>query len=165
MVGLLSMLFQKPGLHGEAWLDESSQYSMNGQFIVLLHNLHIVDYSLGHTGSGHDTYAFQSTNITSNHQEFLSNSKWMWADSAYPTRTWCVSPFKKKCHSLLSRTQKHFNYHLSTLRVRTEHTIGLLEGHFQSLRELRIQIGTSQLHKGWMNHQSQFQSYSLCRPH
>ena len=72
-------LFQKPGLHGEAWFDKSSQYSMNGQFIILLHNLCIVNYSLGHTGSAHDSYAFQSTDIASDHEKILSNGEWMWA--------------------------------------------------------------------------------------
>lgn len=77
-------LFQKPGLHGEAWFDKSSQYSMNGQFVMLLHNLRFIDYSLGHTGSAHDSYAFQSTRISSNHQTLIPAGDWMWADSAYP---------------------------------------------------------------------------------
>ena len=140
-------LFQKPGLHGEAWFDKSSNYSMNAQFVLLLHNLRIVDYALGHTGSAHDSYAFQATRIAKNPTDFLSDGEWMWADSAYPIRTWCVPPFRKPRNGELSRTQKKFNYHLSSVRVRSEHAIGLLKGRFQSLRELRIQIGSHELHK------------------
>ena len=140
-------LFQKPGLHGEAWFDKSSQYSMNAQFIILLHNLRIVDYSLGHTGSAHDSYAFQSTRFATAHDEFLTSEEWIWADSAYPIRRWCITPFRKPRNGELSREQKRFNYRLSTVRVRAEHAIGLLKGRFQSLRELRIQIGTHELHR------------------
>jgi hypothetical protein len=106
---------------------------MNGQFVILLHNLHIIDYSLGHTGSAHDSFAFQSTRISVDHQTFLPDNEWIWADSAYPIRTWCVPPFKRQPNVKLSREQKHFNYCLSTVRVRAEHAIGLLKGRFQSL--------------------------------
>lgn len=140
-------LFQKPGLHGEAWFDKSSRYSMNGQFVSLLHNLRVIDYSLGHTGSAHDSYVFQSTRVSSNYGAFLSPGEWIWADSAYPVRRWCVPPFKKPRDGELSREQKHFNYFLSVVRVRSEHAIGLLKGRFQSLRELRIQIGSHKLHR------------------
>ena len=145
--GMTFPLFQKPGLHGESWFDKSSRYSMNGQFINLLHNLRFIDYSLGHTGSAHDSYAFQSTCISSDHRAFLPPGEWIWADSAYPVRPWCVPPFKKPRNGELSQDQKRFNYRLSTVRVRAEHAISLLKGGFQSLRELRIQIGSHKIHK------------------
>ena len=31
------------------------------QLVIMLHNLHIVDYGLGHPGSVHDTHAFLGT--------------------------------------------------------------------------------------------------------
>jgi hypothetical protein len=139
-------LFQKPGLHREAWFDRSSRYSMNSQLVILPHNLRIVDYTIGHTGSAHDSYAFQSTRIAENHETFLADGEWMWADSAYPVRIWCVPPYKKPRNGQLSRDQKRFNYHLSSIRVRTEHAISLLKGRFQSLHELRIQIGSHNHH-------------------
>jgi len=120
---------------------------MNGQFINLLHSLCFVDYSLGHTGSAHDSYAFQSTRIAKNPSAFLGPSDWIWVDSAYPIRRWCIPPFRKPKNGELTQSQRRFNYRLSTVRVRAEHAIGLLKGRFQSLRELRIQIGSHHLHK------------------
>ncbi|KAG2335707.1 hypothetical protein BDR05DRAFT_1006542 [Suillus weaverae] len=38
------------------------------------------------------------------------------------------------------RDQKTFNYHLSKVRVRSEHFFGSIKGRFQSLRELRFPI-------------------------
>ena len=139
-------LFQKPGLHKEAWFDKSSWYSMNGQFVMLLHNLCFVDYLLGRTGITHDSYTFQSTRISSDQQAFFAEGEWMWVDSAYPIRPWCITPFRKWPGGNLSWEEKHFNYHLSTVQVRAEHAISLLKGRFQSLCELHIQIGTSKLH-------------------
>jgi hypothetical protein len=110
--------------------------------VNLLHNLLIVDYAVGFTGSIHDSRAWGGTRI---HQEpgyFLRPLEWVWADSAYTPTTWCVPPFKKPARGELTRLQRHFNYHLSRLRVRSEHTFGLLKGRFQSLKEIRIRINT-----------------------
>jgi hypothetical protein len=114
---------------------------------MLLHNLTFVDYGLGHTGSTHDSFAFQNTRIADSPTDFLEKGEWVWADSAYPLQTWCVTPFKKPTHTDLPHEARRFNYWLSVLRVRAEHAIGLLKGRFQSLRELRIQIGSKQKHR------------------
>jgi DDE superfamily endonuclease len=110
------------------------------------HNLSIIDYSIGHTGSVHDSHAFQSTRVSREHETILEKDEWIWADSAYPVTPWCVPPFKKPPRGELSRNEKIFNYHLSRIRIRSEHTIGLLKGRFQSLHELRIQIGSRERH-------------------
>jgi hypothetical protein len=96
-------LSQKPGLHKEAWFDKNKNYSINCQvrdhlfpfeqlthafqIICLPHNLLIVDYSLGHTGSMHDTWAFRSTCTFKDHEKIFAPGIWMWADSAYPPET------------------------------------------------------------------------------
>ncbi|KIK74133.1 hypothetical protein PAXRUDRAFT_176578 [Paxillus rubicundulus Ve08.2h10] len=38
-----------------------------GKLVIMLHNLLIVDYTLGQPGSGHDVYTFQNTHIAKNH--------------------------------------------------------------------------------------------------
>ena len=77
------------------------------------HNLMIVDYSVGHTGSVHDSWAFRSTRTYREHDRIFGPSEWMWADSAYPSETWSVSPFKKPTRRELSPNQRTFNYYLS----------------------------------------------------
>jgi hypothetical protein len=73
----------------------------------------IADYSVGHTGSVHDSWAFRSTRTYKEHHLLFAPGEWMWADSAYPSEIWSVSPFKKPARGALTRDQKTFNYHLS----------------------------------------------------
>lgn len=42
-----------------------------------------------------------------------------------------------------SKQNRDFNYGLSKVRIRSEHTIGYLKGRFQSLKELRICINNA----------------------
>ncbi|KAG2065256.1 hypothetical protein BDR04DRAFT_1033251 [Suillus decipiens] len=104
------------------------------------HNLRIVDYVIGVPGSVHDSNAFAKARIARHPQTFLGGNEWIWADSAYGARPWCVVPFKRPAAGGLTGNQKTFNYHLSKVRVRSEHCFGSLKGRFQSLRELRVQI-------------------------
>ncbi|KIN96799.1 hypothetical protein M404DRAFT_162250, partial [Pisolithus tinctorius Marx 270] len=81
--------------------------------IVLLHNLLVMDYRLGHLGSVHDVWAFQGTCITSNPMQLIPCDHWMWVDSAYPLEMWCVVPFKKPKGGRLSQDQNVYNKYLS----------------------------------------------------
>ena len=106
------------------------------------HNLRIIDYALGHTGSIHDSNAYRDTHIYHEPAVFLDPGAWIWADSAYLALPHCVTPFKKPPRGVLSRSQRHFNHNLSCIRIQSEHVIGLLKGHFQSLKEIRIHINS-----------------------
>ncbi|KAG2745069.1 hypothetical protein P692DRAFT_20891902 [Suillus brevipes Sb2] len=91
-----------------------------------------MDYSIGHVGSAHDVYTFHSTRVFEDHEALLGGDHWIWTDSAYPLEPWCIVPFEKPRNGALSRVQKKFNNHLSTVR----HAFVALKGRFQSLREL-----------------------------
>ncbi|KAF8236958.1 hypothetical protein L208DRAFT_1249725, partial [Tricholoma matsutake] len=80
------------------------------------------------------------------HRRIFAPGEWMWANSAYPSETWSVSPFKKPAHGELDPDQRTFNYYLSKIRICVEHAIGLLKGQCQSLFQLHIQIYTHQRH-------------------
>jgi DDE superfamily endonuclease len=132
------------------------------QIISLPQNLIIADYSLGHTGSVHDAMAFRSTRTFMDHDKIFGPSEWMWADSAYTPETWSVAPFKKPVNGQLTADQRTYNYWVSKvsyllpselnepyylqIRIRVEHTMGLLKGTFQSLKEIRIQLTDSRRH-------------------
>ena len=172
-------LFQKPGLHGEAWFEKNKNYLIDCQvcsnplrcqviltcafqIISLPQNLLIVDYSLGHTGSMYDTWAFRSTRTFKDHKKIFGHGEWMWADFAYTPETWSVAPFKKPVNGQLTADQRTYNYwvskvsfmpcskfnepHCSQIRIRVEHMIGMLKGTFQSLKEIRIQLVNTKRH-------------------
>ncbi|KIK20050.1 hypothetical protein PISMIDRAFT_106417 [Pisolithus microcarpus 441] len=100
----------------------------------------IVDYALGQPGSVHDAYAFQGMQISQDLANLIPAQHWVWVDSAYPTETWCVVPFKKPCRGHLTCRQNTYNHYLSKVHVRVEHAFATLKGHFQSLRELRLHM-------------------------
>jgi DDE superfamily endonuclease len=77
----------------------------------------IADYSVGHTGSVHDAWSFRSTRTFKEHDQVFGPGEWIWADSAYPSELWSVSPFKKAARGELSRDQRTFNYKLSKVRL------------------------------------------------
>ena len=84
---------------------------------MLPDSLRIVDYSIGHTGSIHDSWAFCNTLIYWKHEDIFAPGEWVWADAAYPADTWCIIPFKKPAGGELSLDQKTFNYYLSKVRA------------------------------------------------
>jgi len=87
------------------------------QLVVMPHNLLVVDYGLGHPGSVHDAYAFQGTQLAQRPVQLIPKDHWIWADSAYPTQTWCVVLFKATRTLPLSREQKTYNQYLSKVRM------------------------------------------------
>lgn len=72
----------------------------------------------------------------------LNQGEWCWGDAGYPMQDWLVILYKKPDKQLCENQQ--FNYHLSSMCIGSEHTIGLLKEHFQSLKELRIHIKNAQ---------------------
>ena len=77
------------------------------------HNLIIVDYALGHTGSVHDSWSFRSTRTYRENARIFSPGEFLFADSAYPVEEWSVAPFKKPKGSELTPDQRTFNYYIS----------------------------------------------------
>ena len=84
---------------------------------MLPDSLCIVDYSIGHTGSIHDSWAFRNTLIYQKYEDIFAPGEWVWADAAYLVDTWCITPFKKPVGGELSLDQKTFNYYLSKVRA------------------------------------------------
>ncbi|EGO04952.1 hypothetical protein SERLA73DRAFT_35912, partial [Serpula lacrymans var. lacrymans S7.3] len=126
-------LYQKPGFYGEGYFDRKSRYSISFQIVVSPHNLRIYDYSTGHAGSTHDASALCDTRIYNKHQTLFGPIEWIWADSAYPSKKWCVVPFKKSLGGKIIHNQKH--------------AFAALKGCFQSLKDLRININDTNGHR------------------
>ena len=91
------------------------------QIISLPQSLLIIDYSLGHTGSMHDAWAFRSIRTFKNHDKIFGPREWMWADSTYPPETWSIAPFKKPINGQLTTDQRTYNYWVSKVSC-TLHT-------------------------------------------
>src|SRR5467141_4751535 len=97
--GTLFPLSNRPYWYGESYFDQKCNYSLNIQVfiyllllscvadnkqIVSLPKLHIIDFSYGHTGSTHESSAWEDTCLSQGHEALLTDGEWVWADSEYP---------------------------------------------------------------------------------
>ncbi|CAA7264516.1 unnamed protein product [Cyclocybe aegerita] len=138
--GTLVPLFCRPAFFGNVWFDRKSNYSMNVQ-LVSTPDCQIIDYAVGLPGSQHDASAWEETRTFQHHSQLLEDGEWVWADSAYPLQKWCQAPYKKP--EKLTRDNTTHNYHVSAVRVRSEHCVGYLKGQWSSLRGLHVAINNS----------------------
>lgn len=104
----------------------------------------MVDYSHGHTGSAHDSAAFEGTAAFKHPEWLFEGDEFAWGDSAY-TLSPRVIPVHKKPASLVPENAL-FDAAVSHIRVRSEHCIGAIKGRFQSLRGLRVNISSHEDH-------------------
>jgi hypothetical protein len=93
---------------------------------------------VGHCGSAHDATVFRSAHTYLSSCDLFEPGEWIWADSAYALDAWCVTPYNKPLST--HPENKKFNYHLSWVRVKSEHAMGYIKGWFSSLCGLRQQI-------------------------
>ncbi|KIJ55673.1 hypothetical protein M422DRAFT_240285 [Sphaerobolus stellatus SS14] len=123
--GTLIPIAEKPGFHSEAYFDRKSNYLFNVQLITLL-SLHIIDYVIGHCESAHDSTTFQDSQANKEHSTLFGDAEWLWADSAYVTKAWCVMPFKQPAADL---PENHlFNYWVSQVHIWSEHAVRFVKG-------------------------------------
>ena len=108
--GTIVVLYAHPGLDGNAYYTQKSNYGLNLQVSPILlyliinksnlitcevgnipSNLRIVDYSHGFTGSAHDTTAFEHTTAHKYPDWFFEGEEFAWADSAYSLNKHTIS--------------------------------------------------------------------------
>ncbi|KAE9396662.1 hypothetical protein BT96DRAFT_824371, partial [Gymnopus androsaceus JB14] len=88
--------------------------------------------------------AWEGTRIATNHEDLLEEGEWIWADSAYPLQSWVISPYKKP--DCFDKNNSIFNECVSNLCICSEHAIGFLKGQFHSLKNLCVNINSSNSH-------------------
>jgi hypothetical protein len=92
----------------------------------------------GLPGSCHDSYVFQRMKISQDPAQYFDENQYLLADSAYANGKYIIPAF---CTSQLETSEKtQFNCYLAQSRVRIEHAIDILKGHWASLREMRNQL-------------------------
>lgn len=160
--GTIVVIYQKPGLNGDAYYTRKANYGLNVQVFTLLcdflwlefslyqqignvpSNLRILDYSHGLTGSAHDARAFEHTAAHKYPDWLFEDGEFAWFDSAYPCTTRTI-PVHKEPASLIPMNAI-FDCYVAHIRIHSEHTMGALKGRFQCLRGLRLPINTKSQH-------------------
>lgn len=96
------------------------------------------------TGSARDAAAFEHTAASKYPDWFFQGEEFAWGDSAYAVNNRMISIHKKPASLLPANTL--FDKTVSHLRVWSEHCIGALQGQFQCLQGLRVNIMSNEDH-------------------
>jgi len=75
-----------------------------------------------------------------NSKNYFSENEFNLGDSAFSNSAFMVSSFKKQSGEEIPEEHERFNKLLSKVRMRSEHTIGILKGRFPWLRSIRMKI-------------------------
>lgn len=94
------------------------------------------DVYCAYPGSVHDARVLRNSPLYQDAErqesEMFPGGAYIIGDAAYPLKTWLITGFKN--NGKLTRQQQHFNYRLSSKRMKIEHTFGLLKGRFRKLK-------------------------------
>lgn len=106
--------------------------------MVVDHEMLITSAQTGWPGCTHDARVLRNSGIydKANAGNLVNPERHIIGDSAYPLRTWLVTPYRDNGH--LTGRQKRFNRMLSSCRQNVERAIGHLKGRFRRLREISL---------------------------
>ena len=99
-------------------------------------------YHSGYPGSAHDNRVYRNMDLCQNPKNYFSENEFNLGDSAFSNSPYMVSSFKKPFGEEIPEEHERFNKLLSKVRMRSEHTIGILKGRFPWLRSIRMKITT-----------------------
>ncbi|POW12769.1 hypothetical protein PSTT_04385 [Puccinia striiformis] len=140
--GTLLPLYDRPAIDPQDYYSRKGYYCLN-TLIVCDEEKRITYYLTGWPGCCHDTRLWENSELKLKERELFSPGENLIANSGFPVQTNVVPAFKRPPHAAMPRLKKRFNHHLSSIRVRNEHCIGILKGRFQSLRGLRKDLSSA----------------------
>ncbi|KAG2220162.1 hypothetical protein INT45_013860 [Circinella minor] len=138
------VLSHAPVDNEEDFFNRKSEYSLASMVVVDPH-IRIRYATCGFVGSAYDTRVWNNSDLALNAQRYFDGEEYLLGDKGYPLCKEIITPYKEP--RAQDPDNKTFNFCLSSPRVRVEHAIGVLKGHFQSLRGLRIVIGKGRVRR------------------
>ena len=138
--GTLVFLSRKPSVSAESYYSRKCAYAVNVT-IVCDDRSRITYYYAGWPGSTHDNRVFRNSRLFTCKEKYFNFLEYLLGDSAYSVCSVMVQAFKKsKNEPDLSPEKEYFNTMLGSLRIKSEHCIGMLKGRFPCLKRLNIAI-------------------------
>lgn len=137
--GTTHPLFEAPGLQKECFFDRKKRYSLHA-LVTNDFNLRVINLLVGFPGSTHDARVMEQTFYHRNMDSaaFFTGKQHGLGDAAFRC-TRRVVPTYKSPHTNLPENVA-YNYRHSSIRIKSEHTIGVVKERFQGLKEVRINI-------------------------
>jgi hypothetical protein len=133
-------LSTRPVCHGEDYFSRKSNYAVVAM-VVNDDKRRIRYLNIGWPASVHDERVYSNCSLSLAPNDFFSAGEYLLGDSAFSNRSTLVPAFKKLANTIeLPVEKKHFNTLLASVRVLSEHTIGIWKGRFPWLRSIPIRI-------------------------
>ena len=140
--GTLFPLEFKPTANGEDYYTRKGNYALHGLIFVDQH-LRIRWIELGWPGSVHDNRVWRNCRLYREVHRHFDSCQYLMGDSAFTASSVMVPAFKKPPGAQLTIYQNFFNKRLASVRIKSEHAIGLLKARFPRLKGLRSVIGSA----------------------
>ncbi|XP_065365511.1 putative nuclease HARBI1 [Calliphora vicina] len=132
-------LAEAPVKNHELFFSRKRQYAIKVQ-AVCDYKLRIRQLTVGYPGSVHDAKIFLNCPIAKHHERFVSPPQWIAGDSAYPLKSFLLTPFRTNSIEHTKEERVLYNKHFSKYRVRIENCFGILKEKFSSLKELKLRM-------------------------
>ncbi|KAL9977854.1 hypothetical protein ACROYT_G015308 [Oculina patagonica] len=101
------------------------------------HEMMFTDCYVGWPGSVHDARVLNNSSLKSVAEKFEDDS-FLLGDSAYPSKTWLMTPCKD--YGNLTAQKKHYNFLQSSTRMVVEKSFASLKGRFRKLKYMDMDI-------------------------
>lgn len=136
-------LSEAPGKDHELFFSRKRQYAVKVQ-AVCDYKLRIRQLTIGYPGSVHDAKIFLNSPLAKHPERFLSPPQWIAGDSAYPLKSFLLTPFRGNSIEHSKAERDLYNKHFSKYRVRIENCFGILKEKFNSLKELKFRMNSNE---------------------
>ena len=137
--GTLLPLAFRPNQNPEDYWTRKGYFAVNAM-ITCDHLARVRNVVVGWPGCVHDNRVFRSTKLNTARSEFFTFGEYLLGDSAFQPSNIMVPAFKKQPGCDLSDDHRNFNTMLARIRIRSEHSIGLLKARFPYFRSIRMKI-------------------------
>ena len=115
-------------------------YAIN-VLIVCDDNGRILYHYGGWPGSTHDNHVFRNSKLYRHRETYFQPMEYIIGDSVYLDNSIIVQAFKKgRFEDHLPPNKEFFNNQLASIRIKSEHCIGMLKGRFQCLKGMNTFI-------------------------
>lgn len=133
--GTLMYLDKRPTLDGEIYFTRKGGYAIN--IMVVCNDKKKILYMYGGwPGSTHDNRVWRNSRLYRDKERFFTVGEYLAADSAYSKCPIIVQCFKKDINTgFLDEKEEFFNKKLASLRIFSEHCIGILKGRFPCMKK------------------------------
>ena len=130
----------KPLKYHECYFNRKSFYSINVT-IVCDDRGKIIYFYAGWPGTTHDNRVFRNSDLYKNYKNYFRKNEHLLGDSAYSNSRIMVQSFKKtKGTTNLTYEKEFFNTKLASVRIKSEHCIGILKSRFPCLKTINVCI-------------------------